>query len=141
MRGADQMFRREDLFTGRDVVCLAGEQVERDLDVLSATVFAQPDEFTLGETIRLEQFLDRLQIVASGQIDGFSYHRSKMLAASDAALVRDVLIEVDIFAQILFAGTHILPAGEHDFPHPPWHKPTRYTGVRRSSTTTLISAR
>jgi hypothetical protein len=70
MRGADQMFRREDLFTGRDVVCLAGEQVERDLDVLSATVFAQPDEFTLGETIRLEQFLDRLQIVAAGQIDG-----------------------------------------------------------------------
>jgi hypothetical protein len=42
MRGADQMFGREDLFTGRDVVCLAGEQVERDLDVLQRQFSPSP---------------------------------------------------------------------------------------------------
>src|ERR1700682_1729896 len=60
MRRADQMLGRERLLPGRDVVCLAREQVKRDLDVLQRQFSPEADEFALGEAIRLEQLLDSL---------------------------------------------------------------------------------
>src|SRR6478672_6305729 len=103
MWGSDQMFRPEYLFPGRDVVRLASEQVERDFDVLQRQFSPQTDELTLGETIRLEQFLDGLQIVAAGQIDRVLIPSLEALATSDVALVRDVLIKVDVFPEVLLA--------------------------------------
>ena len=195
--GTDQACRLEDLLAGGDVVRLAGEQIERDLDVLERQFPPQADELALGEAIRLEQFLDRLEIVAPGQIERVLEPALEMLAASDVALVRDVVIEVIYLVRYCSPGCMFfqpasitsprmrpppaatrlrytligsacairligpLPASVsigapartsvRTFPgnldayiadiHPPWHNPTRCTGVRRSSTTTLISAR
>jgi hypothetical protein len=43
-----------------------------------------------------------------------SSNRLEVFAARDVGLVLDVVIEVDIFRQILFARMHVLPAGKHD---------------------------
>jgi hypothetical protein len=55
-----------------------------------------------------------LQIVAAGQIDCVFVPSLEAFGTGDVALVRDVLIEIDVFLQILLFRMHVLPAGEHD---------------------------
>jgi hypothetical protein len=57
-------------------------------------------------------------MVAAGQIERVLEPSLEVLGASDVGLVRDVVIEVDIFRQILFARMHPRPAGKHGLAAP-----------------------
>src|ERR1700689_136356 len=59
----------EDLLPGRDIVCCAGEQIDRANDVFKMQLPAEPDEFPLGQTVFLEQLDNGLEIPAPRQVD------------------------------------------------------------------------
>ena len=55
-----------------------------------------------------------MEIIAARQIDCILVPALEPFATGDVALVRDVLIEVDVFLEILLVWMHVLPAREHD---------------------------
>src|SRR5271166_299309 len=67
--GSDEVLRRENLLAGRDVVALAGQEIERAHDRLEVQAAAEPHELAFGEAVHLEELADRLQVPAPGQVE------------------------------------------------------------------------
>src|SRR5579883_3583789 len=86
----------EHLLARRDVVGLAGEQVDRAGHVLEVEPLAEPDELASGESVLLEQLDDRLKIEATRQVDRALVPARERLLLGEVRRVVDVLVEIDV---------------------------------------------
>src|SRR5271166_6514876 len=108
-RGSDEVLRREDLLAGRDVVALAGEEIEGTGDRLQVQAAAEPDKLALGESVLLEQLADRLQVPPAGQVERIFVPAVEHLGTLFVRRIVDVLIEVEGLREIMLLRMHVLP--------------------------------
>ena len=89
----------EHLIGGGDVVFLASQQIDRAFHIAQIQPVPKADKLTLEEAVVLEQLADRLQVPASGQIDGLLVPALELLEAGDVSLLIDVFVEIDVLVE------------------------------------------
>ncbi|MPL74161.1 hypothetical protein SDC9_19971 [bioreactor metagenome] len=119
LRRAKKIARRKDLFLGGDVVRGARQQIGGAGDVLQLQLLPKPAERALGEEVLLEQQVDRLEVIAPGQVDGVLVPALEGLGALDIVAVVEMGVKVEVLLHELLVGVHVLPARQHVRPHHP----------------------
>jgi hypothetical protein len=103
----------KNLLFRRDVVRLAGKQVNGTRDVPEVQPATKTDEGALCEAVFFEQLDDRLKIPAARQVDRILVPAREGLFLPQILGIVDVFVKIDVALDVVLLGIHVLPAAQH----------------------------